>query len=137
MKATTDFDVTMGIPISTDMPGEGPDLSRIEITKSFHGGELTGESTGEGLFCGMSDPKDGAGYVVSERFKGQLGDRAGTFVLHHGGLMGPEIVPRTFGDIVPGSGTGQLEGISGTMEIIRTDDGKHQLILDYQLPGEE
>ena len=54
----------------------------------------------------MNDPEVGAGYVVSERVTGQLGDRSGSFVIQHGGVMGPGLAPRTFGHVVPGSGTG-------------------------------
>ena len=35
--------------------------------------------------------------------------------------------------VVPGSGTGELKGISGTFAIIIAD-GKHSYDLEYQLP---
>lgn len=117
-----------------DQPTEGPALSRVTIRKAFQGG-LEGESVGEGLFCGMSAPQDGAGYVVSERFTGRLGDRQGSVVIQHGGLMGPEMAPRTFGHIVPGSGTGDLLGLTGDVTIDRTDDGEHTLTLEYDFAG--
>lgn len=131
MKATANFDITEWEPVASDKPDSGPELSRIEITKALSGEDLEGESKGEGLFCGMSDPKKGAGYVVSERFTGRIGERRGTFVMQHGGLMGPGQAPKMFGSIVPGSGTGELIGLSGTIEIGRDEDGKHTLTLDY------
>lgn len=134
MIATATFDVTGWEPAESDAPEAGPELSRVTITKTFTGGDLAGTSRGDGLFCGMSDPSAGAGYLVSERFVGRLGERSGSFVLQHGGLMGPGLPPRTFGSIVPGSGTGDMTGISGQVEIHQDEEGTHTLRLDYQLP---
>jgi hypothetical protein len=128
MRATAHFDVTRWDATVTDTPDEGPALSRVAIHKAFQG-DLTGESVGEGLFCGMERPADGAGYVVSERFAGRLGDRQGTFVIQHGGLAGPAMEPQSFGSVVPGSGTGGLAGLSGTV----TFGEGHTLTLDYDL----
>ena len=133
MKATARFKVTEWNPVASDKPTAGPVLSRIEITKAFADGDLIGVSKGEGLFCGMTDPKLGAGYLVSERFEGVLGELKGSFVMHHGGMMGPETQPYTFGDIVPGSGTEELIGISGSIQIAKTEDGSHKLELEYTL----
>ena len=134
MTVTSSFSVTGWEPASTETPDEGPSLSRIVIRKTFEGG-LVGESAGEGLFCGMDDPASGAGYVVSERFTGRIGDREGSFVIHHGGHMGPGVAPHTFGSVVPGSGTGALRGLAGTVEIDQAD-GAHTLTLEMDLPPE-
>lgn len=131
MKVSSGFNVTLWNPVSADNPKEGPTLSRIEISKEFTGDSITGESKGEGLFCGMNDPEAGAGYLVNERFEGILDGRSGSFVMQHGGLMGPDIEPHTFGSIVPGSGTGQLKGISGSIEIVRSEGGMHELYVEY------
>ncbi len=125
--ATSTFDVTRWDPADADDPAEGPQLSRVTIGKAFKG-DFEGEGLGEGLFCGMSDPKAGAGYLVSERLTGQLEGRAGSFVVQHGGLMAPDTPPRTFGNIVPGSGTGELAGLTGTVEL---GDG-HTFTLTYE-----
>lgn len=130
MEAKCTFDVTEWKPSPGDAPEEGPALTRVAIRKKFQG-ELDGESVGEGLFCGLSDPEAGAGYVVSERVTGALAGRSGTFVLQHGGVMGPGMAPRSFGNVVPGSGTGELAGLRGEMEISRTEDGVHVLALCY------
>ena len=114
--ATSSFDVTRWDPAEADNPDEGPQLSRIVVGKTFTG-DFAGEGLGEGLFCGMDDPSAGAGYLVSERLTGQLEGRSGSFVIQHGGLMGPGIAPHTFGNVVPGSGTGELARLSGTVEI--------------------
>lgn len=117
-----------------DQPDNGPLLSRATVRKNFRGG-LQGESVAELLMC-QTDPKDlsaGAGYVASERFVGSLDGKNGTFVLQHGGLAGPG-EPRTFGNVVPGSGTGALEGLLGTVQIAVDADGRHSLTLEYELP---
>ncbi len=130
MEAKCTFDVTGWEPSPGDDPAEGPALVRVAIRKKFQG-DLDGESAGEGLFCGLSDPEAGAGYVVSERVTGVLAGRSGTFVLQHGGIMGPDTPPRSFGNVVPGSGTGELTGLRGEMEIARTAEGVHTLALRY------
>ena len=131
MHATATFDVTSWEPEVYETPDAGPEQTRVRLAKTFRG-DLEGESTGEGLFCGMNAPEAGAGYVVSERVTGSLGGRSGTFVLHHGGVMGPDVPPRTFGHVVPGSGTGELAGLRGEVQISRADDGTHTLRLDYR-----
>jgi len=130
MEAHVTFDVTGWDASSYDRPEEGPELTRVTIRKKFRG-DLDGESAGEGLFCGLSDPEAGAGYVVSEKVTGTLAGRTGTFVLQHGGIMGPGMAPHSFGNVVPGSGTGELAGLGGEMEISRTEDGVHTLTLKY------
>ena len=53
-------------------------------------------------------------------------------VLQHSGIMAKgdaELIVR----IVPDSGTGDLTGISGTLEIDNSD-GKHSYVLNYELP---
>ena len=127
-RATASFDVTGWDGAAYDEPAEGPHLSRVTIRKVFRG-DLEGESTGEGLFCGMDDPATGAGYVVSERFVGRLGGRAGTFVLQHVGIAAAGSAPRSFGHVVPGSGTGGLAGLRG--EVVFGEG--HTLALDYDL----
>jgi hypothetical protein len=63
---------------------------------------------------------------------GVLEGREGSFVLQHRGVLsadGAEID----GAIVPGSGTGELEGITGQGAITVDDDGTHRLTLEYEL----
>lgn len=133
MQATASFKVTTWEPTPYEAEVEGPRLFRVKVCKAFSG-DLAGESTGELLMC-VADPADiaaGAGYVVSERVTGTLGERSGSFMLQHWGLSGGGAAPRTAGHVVPGSGTGALAGITGRMEI-SDDAGAHTLILDYEL----
>lgn len=75
---------------------------------------LSGGLEGEGVLdCLFHEPAPGSGtFVGLERFCGRLGEREGTFVLRHAGSWdGPSTVGTW--TIVPGSGTGDLEGIRG------------------------
>lgn len=133
-RCTASFDVTGWEQAPYAEPDHGPTLARATVRKTFRGG-LQGESVAELLMC-QADPKDlgaGAGYVASERFVGTLDGKSGTFVLQHGGLTGAG-APQTFGNIVPGSGTGELAGLLGTAKISVGTDGKHSLALEYELP---
>jgi hypothetical protein len=93
-----------------DAPGEGPPLARITVRKAFSGA-LEGTSEAQLLVCGE------AGYLASERVSGVLDGRAGTFVLQHGATAAPDGSPFTFGNVVPGSGTGELAGLRGTVRM--------------------
>ena len=109
-------------------------LGRATVKKVFTG-DLDGESVAELLLC-QANPEDfnaGAGYVAMERVTGQLGGRKGTFVFQHGGLNGGGNEPYTFGQIIPGTGTGELVGLRGTVEISVTPEGGHTITLDYDI----
>jgi hypothetical protein len=107
----------------------GVDLSHNSFTKTFSG-DLEGSSITEMLAARSSD---GAGYVAMERIVGRLGDRVGTFVLLHLGTLDDVGEPTGHWTIVPGSGTGELEGISGHAHI-GADEDTHRIQLHYELP---
>ncbi len=133
-RATATFDVTGWDAVASDHPEGEAAMSRVVVRKTFRG-DLVGESVGEALLC-QSDPGSavqGGGYVVSERVRGTLGGRRGSFVMQHGGIAGPDAAPFTFGRIVPGSGSGDLAGLRGTVEIAVDADGAHTLALDYDI----
>jgi hypothetical protein len=62
-----------------------------------------------------------------------LGGKTGGFVFQHTGLIGPDGVTNT-GTVVPGTGTGELQGISGDGTMLADDQGNHTLTLEYELP---
>lgn len=131
---TATFDVTGWEPAPYPTDHAGPTLSMATVRKAFRG-PLEGESTAQLLMC-QADPKDlsaGAGYIVSEIVSGRLEGRSGTFVMHHWGV-GDAGGNRTAGHIVPGSGTGELEGLTGSVEIAVDADGGHTITLEYDLP---
>jgi hypothetical protein len=111
--------------------GEGEDieLSRIYVSRRFSG-DLEGASIAELL---IAKSEGGGGYVGHDRITGTLQGKPGGFVFQHSGLMGPEGVTNT-GTIVPGSGTGELAGITGEGTMLADEEGNHTLTLEYELP---
>jgi hypothetical protein len=83
--------------------------------------------------CG--NPGGDAGYIASEKFTGALAGRKGAFVMQHGGLAWKDGRQKPFGNVVPGSGTGDLKGLAGTLEY-RHDDKGAVLTLDYSFETE-
>jgi hypothetical protein len=84
------------------------------------------------MFSG-GDPKQGAaGYVAIEVVIGTLNGKLGSFALQQFGTMDAS-GPKMQVIVVPGSGTGELKGISGTFTI-RIENGQHFYGLDYTLP---
>jgi hypothetical protein len=108
---------------------EGAELSRVHISRTFSG-DLEGESTAELL---IAKSEGGGGYVGHDQITGTLNGKAGTFVIQHGGILSPDGVTNT-GTIVPGTGTGELEGITGEGTLLADEDGNHTLTLEYELP---
>jgi len=132
--ATSSFDVTGWDQAPYGDADQHPSFSKATVLKKFQG-DLTGESTAQLLMCqaDTSDLSAGAGYVASELVTGQLGGRSGTFVLQHWGVSGGGAPQRTGGHVVPGSGTGELAGLSGEVEIAVDADGAHSLTLTYDI----
>ena len=112
----------------TPAPAEG--ISRFSIDKEIHG-DL--EATTKGEMFSAWDPKSGvAGYVAIEVVTGTLGGRQGSFALQHSGTM-DQGGRKLSVIVVPGSGTGELKGISGTFDI-QIANGQHSYDLEYKLP---
>ena len=134
MKTVSSFEITGWDAVPDADEGEGPFLSEARVSKRYQG-DLDGEGRVRLLMCRASadGPLENAGYIASEQVSGTLGGREGTFVLHHWGIVEPGAPPRTDGHVVPGSGTAELAGLSGTMEIHVDADGKHALTLDYRI----
>ncbi len=108
-------------------PAEG--LTRYTINKVIHGGL---EATTKGEMFGGGDPKQGAaGYVAIEMVTGTLAGRQGGFGLQHFATMDAS-GPKMQVIVVPGSGTGELKGISGTFTI-RIEGKEHFYDFEYIL----
>jgi len=106
-------------------------LGRMTLDKQYHG-DLEAAGKGQMLTAG-TDVKGSGGYVAIERVTGTLRGRTGSFVLQHSGTM-TQGVPQLTITVVPDSGTGQLAGIAGKMNIIIAADGKHSYDFEYTLP---
>ncbi len=124
---TIPFQVTAWEEENKDETTENPTLSRIKVKKSFDSEEFKGESVGELLMCASKD--GAAGYTVMDRFHVEVENRKGSFVAVHGGMTDEM---KASGKIVPGSGTDELKGISGTLEFKSGENGK-TIIFDYLL----
>jgi hypothetical protein len=125
--ASGSFEVKME-PMASDA------FPRLSGKKQFHG-DLEGTSISE--MMSVEGTVEGSGaYAAIERVTGTLGGRKGSFVIVHSGTM------RRGGEfsmiirVVPDSGTGELTGISGSMEIV-IEGHDHFYKLDYVLPEPE
>ena len=134
MQANGTFKVKLQ-PLEPYAAGQaGVSLGRMSLDKTFSG-DLQGTSRGEMLSAVLSDAhRDAAGYVALEQVSGTLAGREGTFVLQHYGVSGRG-GDRLVLEVLPGSGTGALAGLSGEMTI-RRGDGGHFYRLEYTLPEE-
>jgi hypothetical protein len=121
---TGPFDVKLN-PQPTDS-----ELTRMSIDKVFHG-ELEATSKGE-MLAAQTAVKGSAGYVAMEKVTGKLKERSGSFILQHSATMNRG-TPQLSITVVPDSGTGQLEGITGKMNIL-IEGGNHSYEFDYTLP---
>jgi hypothetical protein len=128
MHAKGTFDVKVA-PVAEDK-ANGSTLGRYSLDKQYHG-DLEATAKGEMLTAG-SDVKGSGAYVAVERVTGTLNGRKGSFALVHKGTMGQGSMQLEV-TVVPDSGSDQLKGISGKLNIIIAD-GKHSYELEYTLP---
>ncbi|MFL6105328.1 MAG: DUF3224 domain-containing protein [Marmoricola sp.] len=133
MRTTSTFTVASFEP--TEVLGEVATASAVGVSrmvKEFTGG-LTGRSTT--LFTAAFDHASGVGtYLAMESFEGTLDGRSGSVNIAHTATTdgGPERLHELV-LIVPGSGTGELAGITGTGALRIDEDGTHHLELEYAL----
>jgi uncharacterized protein DUF3224 len=128
-RAAGPFDVKI---TPQDDNSDDPLLSRMILDKTYLG-DLEATSAGQMLAAGTA-VKGSAAYVAIEKVSGTLNGRAGTFVLQHVGIMNRN-APQLTITVVPDSGTGDLQGLSGKMTIIIAPDGKHSYDFEYALPN--
>jgi hypothetical protein len=122
MQAQGEFDIKM-LPVARHSG-----VTAMSMEKQYRG-DLVGSAKGE--FLSSGDPAKGnAGYVAMERVTGTLGGRTGSFSLMQMGQMATGAAPSLSVAIVPGSGTGELSGLHGTMTIVNAA-GHHRYKLDY------
>ena len=129
MKIKGEFEVKLN-PIEGYAKGAGGiNMQRMSLDKTFHG---TLDASSKGEMLSARTPVDGsAGYVAIEQVIGELAGKKGSFVLQHFGIM-DKGKDRLILEVIPDSGTDELEGLSGQMKIdIR--DGKHFYEFDFEL----
>jgi hypothetical protein len=113
----------------TPDPTADPNLARFLLDKHYHG-DIEAIGKGQMLTAGTS-VKGSAGYVAMEKVTGTLGGHTGTFVLQHIGVMNRGAMELAI-TVVPDSGTGELAGLAGRMNIT-IKDGKHFYNFEYTL----
>lgn len=125
-ETTATFTVTM-----TPADGLLAETARFDLAKEWTGGI---RGTGTGVMLSAGDPRTGAaGYVALETVSGSIDGRAGTFALSQHGTMTADAQTLDYA-VVPGSGTGDLTGLTGSVALDVDDDGTHRVTLTYTLP---
>jgi len=114
----------------TITPQESDDgIGHLTLDKTWTG-DLAG--TGHGLMLSAGDPASGrAGYVALEVVDGSLHGRTGTLAFQQLGVMRDGDQELRY-DVVPGSGTGELADITGSLALT-IDERGHTYELTYTL----
>ena len=121
------FDVT----ITPQESAPDATVARMLLYKEFHG-DLEAISHGE--MMAASEPLTGAGvYVALDRVTGTLHGRSGSFLMAHRGIRNADGQELSI-VIVAGSGTGQLTGLTGTLDI-EIVGKEHFYRVEYELPS--
>lgn len=105
-----------------------PSLKRATVRRHYKG-DIIGSSIAH-VMIHRATP-DRLGYVAVDQFAGVVAGRKGAFVFQHGGSIDRGVL-RPFGYIVPGSGTGELAGIAGDVEIAFVPPATHTITLRYR-----
>jgi hypothetical protein len=128
-KGTFEVKVT---PLAAEDNIGDPTIGRLALDKTWLG-DIAGTSKGQMLGSQSETEKGSGGYVAMERFTGTVQGKKGSFSLQHHGTMGGGKFEINV-SVVPGTGAGDLAGISGTLKII-IDGSKHLYELEYSLPS--
>jgi hypothetical protein len=112
--------------------GEGqglPRLTRASVAKTF-AGDLEGEGQVEYLMMYRSDGS--ATFVGLERVVGRIGGTTGSFVLQRTGVFEGGQAKESY-SVVPGSATGELQGLRGEGRSAVGHGTEHPFTLNYEL----
>lgn len=112
-----------------DLEG-GRRLTRASVKQAF-AGDVEGEGAVEWLMCYRPDRT--ADFVGLQRIAGRMAGRSGSFVLLQTDGTFDGKVARGRLAVVPGSGTGELEGLRGAGEFSAPHGGEPSLSLDYDI----
>lgn len=127
------FTVTSWDEKVVDGPEDGPRYAHAHVTFTYTG-LIEGTSTCDYLLYYGGEGFDGAGQRAPglERVTGRVGGREGSFVIRHDVTYDADGIADTW-FVVPGSGTGELAGLTGT----GTAKGASETVqytFDYTLP---
>ena len=112
--------------------GEGlPKLTRASVARTYTG-DIDGEGHVEFLMMYRTDGS--AAFVGFERVDGSFAGKTGTFVLQWTGVYEGGLAKASY-FVVPGSGTGELQGLAGDGTSAVGHGMEHPFTLDYHLAG--
>ena len=115
--------VTPAADIQTALP------TGVATMEKRYVGQVEGRSAT--LFSSAFDPRIGQGaYCAMESFEGSLNGRHGKFNFIHSATTSGRDRSNEFFLVVPGSGTDELHGISGSGGISIDPDGTHRIWFD-------
>ena len=109
--------------------GSGLKLGRVEMVHSY-----TGDIEGQGLLQYLfAYDENGGSFIGLEKIVGSIAGKSGSFILQFTGTAVNDRLQQVL-TVVPGSGTGELSGLSGqaTMEC-KVHQEQYTLMLDYTL----
>lgn len=106
-----------------------PKLTRASVTKTYTG-EIEGEGQVEYLMMYRGDGS--ATFVGLERVVGRIGGKAGSFVLQRTGIFESGQAKESY-SVIPGSATGDLQGLLGDGSSAVGHGMEHPFNLSYEL----
>ena len=106
-----------------------PRLTRASVTKTYTG-DIEGEGQVEYLMMYRSDGS--ATFVGLERVVGRIGGKTGTFVLQRTGIFEGGQAKESY-SVIPGSATGDLQGLLGDGGSAVGHGMEHPFTLSYEL----
>jgi hypothetical protein len=106
-----------------------PRLTRASVMKTFTG-DIEGEGQVEYVMMYRSDGS--ATFVGLERVVGRIGGKTGTFVLQRIGVFENGQAKESY-SVIPGSATGELQGLRGDGSSAVGHGMEHPFSLNYDL----
>ncbi|MCH6257010.1 DUF3224 domain-containing protein [Puniceicoccaceae bacterium K14] len=121
---------------SNRRPSAKPFIGNIQTNTTFKGAPNKGiQAIGVGERLLYRPYNRRPTYVGIERVEGFVDGRKGSFSLYYVHVEKETEVERTI-SVVPGSGTGELTGLEGTL-FLETKNGKKTYRFNYTLPDQE
>lgn len=106
-----------------------PKHTRASVTKTYTG-DIEGEGQVEYLMMYRTDGS--AAFVGLERIVGRIGGKTGTFVLQRIGMFESGEAKESY-SVIPGSATGDLQGLVGDGSSAVGHGMDHPFTLSYEL----
>jgi hypothetical protein len=109
--------------------GEGGKLTKASVKGNLTG-DIVGEALTEWLMCYAS--KDEATFFGFQKIDGTISGKKGSFVIEMSGTFNGKVAESTW-SVVPGSGSGELAGLSGEGTFLSPHGTKADYSLEYEI----